>query len=284
MDKAEAILAVAKAAEDSASGSCVPNSGWFLRDLAGTADAWSPEVFGFYGFERADGAPPPDEVYRQLRGDEAKRVAKEVHLAAHEQRCFDLQYQIQKRTGEILTLRNRGQIVSVRGNSLVIGIVSDVTRDQSARAQIKEALDLFPSPPCSPITGTILPTTSPLNRSGLSIRQVERVRQLMRNNLGDRLSVEQMAQAVGISCAHFSRTFKIATGETPHRFMLNLRLARARETLLNLPPPGNLSLLAADLGFFDQAHLTKYFRKRYGRTPGQFLRGNRQLIETIRTK
>ncbi len=283
MSHAPAIFAFGGTARTGASAASSANSGWYLRDLAGAADAWSPEVFALYGFEPGEVVPAPDVVYRQLQAEDAGRIAKEISQATSDKRCFDLHYNIQRRTGETLSLRNRGQVILIGGNSFVIGIVSEVTRDQDTLASLEETAVMSPAGFSEPTTPPIrLLASSSSKRSGLSPRQVRRVNELMRKNLGDRLSVEQMAQAAGVSCAYFARTFKIATGETPHRFLLNLRLAKAREALLTPSPRGNLSLLAADLGFFDQAHLTKYFRKKYGHTPGEFLRLNHSAIEAIR--
>jgi AraC family transcriptional regulator len=82
-----------------------------------------------------------------------------------------------------------------------------------------------------------------------------------------------MASVVGLSAAHFARAFKQTTGKSPHRFILEERLERAR-SVLTQNSGGKLATVAIDFGFFDQSHFTRHFRRKFGVTPTDFLRQN----------
>ncbi|WP_406694361.1 AraC family transcriptional regulator [Singulisphaera sp. Ch08] len=82
-------------------------------------------------------------------------------------------------------------------------------------------------------------------------------------------SLEQMAAFAHLSPAHFARQFKAATGLPPHQFVIARRVERAKGLLQRR---GGLSLaaLAARVGFADEAHLARHFKRLVGVTPGRF--------------
>ncbi|MEV7892231.1 helix-turn-helix domain-containing protein [Streptomyces sp. NPDC002817] len=84
-----------------------------------------------------------------------------------------------------------------------------------------------------------------------------------------RLSAEAVAAAVGVSTRHLSRLFR-PTGVGPARHLLDRRLAKAHEQLTD---PDSRHLTVAEVAhrwcFASQAHFTRVFRDRYGRTPGE---------------
>lgn len=85
-----------------------------------------------------------------------------------------------------------------------------------------------------------------------------------------RLTVAEMAEIVGLSESWFATVFRETTGKTPLQWQLARRI-EAAQTLL-----GDASLtiadIAAQLGFSDQAHLTKVFRQVVGETPAAWRR------------
>jgi len=84
------------------------------------------------------------------------------------------------------------------------------------------------------------------------------------------LSLTELAEESGYSRAHFLRMFRAATGKTPHQYLRDVRLERAREQLQT----GSASILEIALatGFASHSHLTRQFRQRFGTTPGSFRR------------
>lgn len=88
-----------------------------------------------------------------------------------------------------------------------------------------------------------------------------------------RLTVAEMAATVGLSESWFSHVFKQTTGKTPLQWQLEKRITLAQRLLLD----SDLSVagVAAQLGFSDQAHLTKAFRHVAGETPAIWRRMRR---------
>jgi AraC family transcriptional regulator len=110
-------------------------------------------------------------------------------------------------------------------------------------------------------------------RGGLAPAVRRRVLDLMEARASGRLSLDELAGEAGLSPAHFARAFKESVGRAPHQHLLSLRLDRARR-LLDAPDAG-LSDIALRTGFADQAHFTRFFKRRFGVTPGALLRGRR---------
>ena len=66
-----------------------------------------------------------------------------------------------------------------------------------------------------------------------------------------------------------SRAFKAAFGIAPHAYLVQLRLARARQLLASGQPPARVAMT---LGFADQSHMGRWFRRAYGLTPAHYRR------------
>jgi AraC family transcriptional regulator len=104
--------------------------------------------------------------------------------------------------------------------------------------------------------------------SALTPRAIERLRDYIVANLGERILVADLAQQVGLSPNHFAASFTEQTGRPPHRFVLAIRLERA-EALLRQSTL-TLAQIANDCGFSSQQHLTNAFRQHMGTTPSQY--------------
>src|SRR5258708_18983816 len=68
-------------------------------------------------------------------------------------------------------------------------------------------------------------------RGGLGSARLRRIKEFVHAKLEDDLSLDEMAQSVGLSTAHFARMFRQSTGETPHQFVLRQRVERAKAML-----------------------------------------------------
>ena len=79
------------------------------------------------------------------------------------------------------------------------------------------------------------------------------------------MGVVALAQRIAVSPHHLSRVFKAETGETISRYRNRLRVRLALERLAEGEPC--LARLAAELGFADQAHLSRVVRRELGTTP-----------------
>jgi AraC family transcriptional regulator len=94
--------------------------------------------------------------------------------------------------------------------------------------------------------------------------------ELIHQELDSSLSISRLAKAADLSPAHFAHAFKQSLGAPPHRYLMRLRLERARRMLLE--PGARLSDIAQRAGFADQAHFTRLFKRHFGITPGAVLR------------
>jgi AraC-like DNA-binding protein len=80
------------------------------------------------------------------------------------------------------------------------------------------------------------------------------------------IALGELAAQTGCNPFQVIRAFRRMLGITPHSFLIDMRLERARE-LLALGQPA--AEVATEVGFFDQSHLIRHFKRRLGRTPKQ---------------
>ncbi|MET0615559.1 MAG: helix-turn-helix transcriptional regulator [Thermoleophilaceae bacterium] len=79
------------------------------------------------------------------------------------------------------------------------------------------------------------------------------------------LGVEQMAEAAGLSRAHFSREFRAAFGESPHSYLLTRRMERAAALLRNTDR--SVADICFSVGLHSVGSFTSSFKRTYGKTP-----------------
>jgi AraC family transcriptional regulator len=105
----------------------------------------------------------------------------------------------------------------------------------------------------------------PAPARSLAGRRLKIVEELVEARFSEPLSIGDMAQACGLSTGFFLRAFKASTGQTPHRFLMNRRIAEARR-LLEQTDAG-VAEIASLTGFCSQAHMTTAMRRALGVTP-----------------
>ncbi|MCQ6560805.1 AraC family transcriptional regulator [Paenibacillus mendelii] len=90
------------------------------------------------------------------------------------------------------------------------------------------------------------------------------------------VSIEDLSRTLGYHRMHLSRMFKRATGLSPMKFLLKVRMERAGELLTESM---NLSIdqIAASVGYADPLYFSKQFRKWYGCSPSDYRVNNRIL-------
>jgi AraC family transcriptional regulator len=104
--------------------------------------------------------------------------------------------------------------------------------------------------------------------SGLSRGRLQRVRDYIEVHLNDRLSLTDLAAVACLSPYHFSRSFKLALGVGPQRYVMQRRLERAKTLMRRTNQP--IARIAQETGFSDQSHLTAVFHRETGVTPGRY--------------
>lgn len=101
-------------------------------------------------------------------------------------------------------------------------------------------------------------------------QRMQEVEELIDINLDQKLTVRDLANTFHLSSGFFSRAFKAAVGQSPHDYIIDRRLYRAR-SLLRLKDIG-LSAIALTSGFSSHAHMTSVFRERLGAAPSEICR------------
>ena len=105
---------------------------------------------------------------------------------------------------------------------------------------------------------------------GLPGRLLRRVVERMKSEFATDLSLTTLAAETGYSRAHFLRMFRVATGQTPHQYLLGLRLENAVRMMKNRSMA--LVDVAVACGFSSHTHFMKVFRSRFGLLPSQYRR------------
>ncbi|MDF5732859.1 MAG: AraC family transcriptional regulator [Rhizonema sp. PD38] len=100
---------------------------------------------------------------------------------------------------------------------------------------------------------------------GLPMNKLRKVTEYINDNLDQDLSLDAIAATIGMSCYYFVRMFKQSTGLTPHQYVIERRLNRAKVLLTTT----DLTILEISfrIGFKSQSHFTRLFRKLTGITP-----------------
>jgi AraC-like DNA-binding protein len=96
---------------------------------------------------------------------------------------------------------------------------------------------------------------------------VARARALIEERFAEELNLGEIAAAAGLSRHHLVRAFRREVGLTPHAFVIDTRVRRAKARLRSGEAPAEV---AAAVGFADQAHLTRAFKARLGVAPGAY--------------
>lgn len=96
-----------------------------------------------------------------------------------------------------------------------------------------------------------------------------RLRELLDANVADGVTLRSAAAELHAHPTHLVRSFTTAFGLPPHRYLTGRRVELARRLLLAGQRPAQV---AAAAGFYDQAHLTRQFRRYLGVSPGRYVR------------
>ncbi|WP_339510076.1 AraC family transcriptional regulator [Pseudomonas sp. RL_15y_Pfl2_60] len=92
-------------------------------------------------------------------------------------------------------------------------------------------------------------------------------RDYLHANICEDIGLDDLAQACAVDRFRLTRAFKAAFGLAPHAYLIQLRLARARQLLARGELPAQV---ASALGFADQSHLGRWFRRAYQLTPADY--------------
>lgn len=115
---------------------------------------------------------------------------------------------------------------------------------------------------CGPLASR---ANSATRRGALAPWRLKVVTTLMADRLDETLTVEEMANRVELSTDHFLRSFAAATGRTPHQWLTEMRIEKAKQFLRETQR--STTEIALDLGYSSPGHFSSRFRQLVGMTP-----------------
>ncbi|WP_312601660.1 AraC family transcriptional regulator [Pseudomonas luteola] len=107
-----------------------------------------------------------------------------------------------------------------------------------------------------------------------------RVRDYLHAHMQDDVGLDELANTVGVDRFRLTRAFKAAFGLAPHAYLIQLRLAKARFMLAKGDQPAEVAMR---LGFADQSHMGRWFRRAYGLTPASYRKRCSNLPDASRS-
>lgn len=103
-------------------------------------------------------------------------------------------------------------------------------------------------------------------------RPVRRALAFIRERLEEPITLEELATHADLDKFHLCRAFRSQVGMPPHAYRTHLRVARAKELLTRGVRPSDIAPM---VGFYDQAQLTRHFRRLVGTTPARYMKSPR---------
>jgi AraC family transcriptional regulator len=155
-------------------------------------------------------------------------------------------------------------LIAVEAASLLEDIRTALACDLSAARQAARSL--------AALLASALPHDARVARArgGLAQWQKHKIQSYIEDHLEGPLLIEGLARMVSLSNSYFCRAFRESVGESPHAYIIRVRIERARSLMLTTPD--SLSEIALACGLVDQSHLCRCFRQVTGTTPGAWRR------------
>jgi AraC family transcriptional regulator len=104
--------------------------------------------------------------------------------------------------------------------------------------------------------------------SGLTRNQARRVMEYIESRLQREITLRELGSIAGLSPYHFARMFKRAAGATPHQYIVERRVERAKAMLRSTD--ASLVDISLSVGFCSQSHFASTFKRIVGATPTEF--------------
>ena len=107
-----------------------------------------------------------------------------------------------------------------------------------------------------------------LARAGSERPAVKRTREYLEANFAEDVSLAELAQLASLSPYYFARAFEKEVGLPPHRYLEGVRIRRAKALLA---AGESIAATAVSVGYADQSHLSRRFKRFLGINPGQYV-------------
>ncbi|MFN8485192.1 MAG: AraC family transcriptional regulator [Anaerolineae bacterium] len=111
----------------------------------------------------------------------------------------------------------------------------------------------------------------------LSSAQLHKVQNFISSNLSEKMTWGQIAYDMHLSGDYLARQFRVSTGQSLRQYIIEQRLQQANQLLLTSELA--IAEIAVCLGFTDQSHLTRRFKRRFGVTPQAIRKSTRDASE-----
>ncbi|MEV7284585.1 AraC family transcriptional regulator [Streptomyces sp. NPDC093252] len=135
---------------------------------------------------------------------------------------------------------------------------------------VAERLGALLQPRSAAVAASVAAVAADAPRTGPALAR--RLRELLDARVTEGVGLAEAGALLGAHPAHLVRAFSAAYAIAPHQYLTARRVERARALLLAGAGPAET---ASGTGFYDQAHLTRHFRRLVGVTPGRFQRSAR---------
>lgn len=126
------------------------------------------------------------------------------------------------------------------------------------------------------------PQTVPQVVGRLSPSRLKQVTEYIHDNLGQKLTLSDLARIANLSPYHFARLFRQEIGLSPHQYVVRCRVDQAKR-LLTAGGDILIGEVAHRVGFADQSHFTRHFKRLVGVTPKAILQNSKNVPDN-RTK
>ena len=117
------------------------------------------------------------------------------------------------------------------------------------------------------VAGLFMDTHPQPARIGAEPQAVTRAKAYIEAHCAENITLDDLARAAYLSPFHLARVFQRATGLPPHAYLLQTRILRAKALLAH---GRAITDAAYELGFVDQSHFHRHFKRIVGLTPGEF--------------
>jgi AraC family transcriptional regulator len=231
---------------------CFPYRGLFVWHVGGdevVGDA--NQVLFVSGGESYHLSQPISGEYGELIITPDPQILAEIADASETRLAFHPLFRLRSRRADAVLQRTRAGFLHLAQRGAWDGVVAE----ELVIRMLRLALG------CEPIAGS--------GRSGSTRRLIRQTKEYLEAHLSSSVRLADVALAVGASPAYLTDVFRRTEGVPLHRYLVQLRLARA---LVELPHAGDLTMLALDLGFSSHSHFTATFRRAFGCTPSKFRR------------
>lgn len=198
-----------------------------------------------------------DRVARMAFSLDDKSLAAGAHLSALFEYSLSL---FRRRTGEDIPVL----LTRIGGNDLWRVLLTPPLARSNLSRSWPEAM-VHSRPRLSMLSYMPMPEAPDLSRGGLSPALKNRICDFIEEHIGEKISLGDLSSMAGLSPNHFARAFQQSVGMPPHRYLLRRRLEHVEQMLRDTQLP--LSQIALAVGFSDQSHLARHFRRLTGMPP-----------------